>query len=267
MKAFHKASSIIPFFPLPPVGKGWKYYPRFLHSLSEELEALLCLGTCPKPWSAHLTKQPGLEQLWNVPQLLLPPNFLAHSSQEETGTGVTRKAHSAHPVWHVQALNWECAEGLWCPGPVSAGLKKGTETGTGSEGSLLSAPPHAGEGREWIKRHLPALGKPASKLIHWCVKPKSLWGSSSSPFIFFSFSPPPATLPFFWGCCHGNCIWFPFSVFQSCPCSESEAALKRHWSLMQRTIPAGAWLPCNLGPPNHHLPHREGPILLFLGQD
>lgn len=119
-KPFTKPAPLYHFFPVPPAGKGWKYYPRLLHRLPEELEALLCLGTCPKPWSTHLTKQPGFEQLWNVPQLPVPHHFLSHSSEEETGTGVTGRSHPAHPVWHVQALNWECAEGLWYHGPVSA---------------------------------------------------------------------------------------------------------------------------------------------------
>lgn len=105
MKAFHKAGSIIPFFfPVPPAGKGWKYYPRLLHSLPEELETLLCLGTCPKPWSTHLTKQSGLERLWNVPQLPVPVRFLTHSSQEETGTGVNQEVSP-------------CSSCLACAGP------------------------------------------------------------------------------------------------------------------------------------------------------
>lgn len=90
MKAFHKASSIIPFSPVPPAGKGWEYsYPQLLHSPQEQLGALLCPGTChPKPRSTWLCKQPGLEQLRDVPRLTLRPHFLMHSSQGETGIGV-----------------------------------------------------------------------------------------------------------------------------------------------------------------------------------
>lgn len=51
-KPFTKPAPLYPFFPVPPVGKDWNYYPGFLHRLPEELQALLCLGTCPKPWSA-----------------------------------------------------------------------------------------------------------------------------------------------------------------------------------------------------------------------
>lgn len=90
MKAFHKASSIILFFPVPPAGKGWEYsYPQILQSLPEQLGALLCSGTCPKHWSDWLCKLLGLEELWDVPELPLPLHFLMHASQGGAGMGIT----------------------------------------------------------------------------------------------------------------------------------------------------------------------------------
>lgn len=181
MKAFHKASSIIPFSPVPPAGKGWEYsYPHLLHGPQEQLGSLLRPGTCPKPWSAQLCKQPGLEQLWDVPPSCLPTSF----------------PNTVFRDWS----NWEVS-----PCSILAGMLRPQSRSVleGTSALVLSLLPkwkcwgwnrlweilphataHTGGSTEWIKQHPPALGKPASKLIHWRSKPKSLWGSSSFFFFF-----------------------------------------------------------------------------------
>lgn len=164
MKAFHKASSIILFFPVPPAGKGWEYsYPQILQSLPEQLGALLCSGTCPKHWSDWLCKLLGLEELWDVPELPLPLHFLMHASQGGAGMGITGRFS---PCFLLRGMGCSGPEVGVCWMGTSMLLSPLIETagaGTRLWERLLLTAPQAGGSTEWIK-HPRALGKAHSLL-------------------------------------------------------------------------------------------------------